>query len=233
MRKQIKYNNGFYDGDVINNDIKHGFGKYFWNDGSRYEGQWQNDKRNGKGKFVWSNGDVYEGEFQNGMQNGFGKIIYKNGKILSGKFLNGKPVNTNSVYTAKTYIPQNIPINTSTYSKPINFIKQSSPKINFPIIKYIIIGIIFLVAFKTNPTSKDFIDYAVHEYTKNTDLKGNDTIISMFSSDLLKDNVKRTDCYFFSFYDFQIDNSFLIDIHVKVQAVGIFGKIIITNYLNK
>jgi len=25
-------------------------GKFFWNDGSRYEGEWKDDKRNGQGK---------------------------------------------------------------------------------------------------------------------------------------------------------------------------------------
>jgi len=25
-------------------------GKYFWNDGGRYEGEWKDDKQNGQGK---------------------------------------------------------------------------------------------------------------------------------------------------------------------------------------
>jgi len=54
----------------------------------------------------------------------------------------------------------------------------------------------------------------------------------MFSGELLKDNVKRTDFYVCSYYNLEIDNSILIDIHVKVQAIGIFGKIIIINLKN-
>jgi hypothetical protein len=231
MRKQIKYNNGFYDGDVVGNDIKQGYGKYLWNDGSRYEGQWHNDKRNGNGKFIWPNGDLYEGDFFNGMQHGNGRIVYKNGKSFSGSFVNGNPTQPKIITQQKPAI-SSIHSNTAFINQNSTPSNQNSTSNSFSIITYLIIAIIAFVAFKTNPTTKDFIDYGIHEFTKNTEFKGNETLISMFSGELLKDNVKRTDFYVCSYYNLEIDNSILIDIHVKVQAIGIFGKIIIINLKN-
>lgn len=66
-------------------------GKYFWENGNRYEGDWLDGKRAGKGKerkklilvfdssikigkfFFASNGSTYEGDFIEGMQTGKGK----------------------------------------------------------------------------------------------------------------------------------------------------------------
>ena len=44
----------------------HGIGKYWWDDGRYYEGEYKNDKKYGKGKFVWSDGRIYEGQWENG-----------------------------------------------------------------------------------------------------------------------------------------------------------------------
>lgn len=41
---------------------RHGFGKYHYGDGGRYEGEWVDDKIDGKGKSVYANGNVYEGD---------------------------------------------------------------------------------------------------------------------------------------------------------------------------
>ena len=38
--------------------MKHGHGKYVWNDGSMYEGEWFENKAHGNGKFTHSNNDV-------------------------------------------------------------------------------------------------------------------------------------------------------------------------------
>ena len=37
-----------YEGDY-ENDRKHGYGIYTWNDGKQYEGWWQNGKQHGEG----------------------------------------------------------------------------------------------------------------------------------------------------------------------------------------
>ena len=67
-------------------------GKYFWNDGDRYEGEWKNGNKHGQGnksdwlndlliltlfnawigKFFQNNGDRYEGEWKDDMKQGQG-----------------------------------------------------------------------------------------------------------------------------------------------------------------
>jgi antitoxin component YwqK of YwqJK toxin-antitoxin module len=43
----------------------HGFGIYYYADGSRYDGQWKNDKKHGWGKFYNSKGVLeYEGRYE-------------------------------------------------------------------------------------------------------------------------------------------------------------------------
>ena len=43
-----------------------------------YEGQYQNNKRHGYGKFTFENGEVYLGEWENGLKSGKGTEFYKN-----------------------------------------------------------------------------------------------------------------------------------------------------------
>ena len=37
-----------------------GFGKYRWDDGRTYEGQWRGMKQDGTGTFTWADGATYE-----------------------------------------------------------------------------------------------------------------------------------------------------------------------------
>ena len=94
-----------------------GMGKYIYEDGEYYYGQWKNGFRYGKGimyykngnkkyigdfinskyegigKYIWENGEYYIGQWKNGLKNGKGIIYYKNGKIkYNGNFINGKSV---------------------------------------------------------------------------------------------------------------------------------------------
>lgn len=41
----------------------HGKGRYWYSDGSVYDGQWADSKMHGKGVYVYPNHDRYEGEF--------------------------------------------------------------------------------------------------------------------------------------------------------------------------
>ena len=45
--------------------MKHGHGKYIWNDGSMYEGWWMDNKANGKGRLIHADGDHYIGDWLN------------------------------------------------------------------------------------------------------------------------------------------------------------------------
>ena len=57
------------------NGVKHGFGKYIYEDGAYVEGLWKNDQLNGHGKLYYSNGQLaYDGEYENGEFNGSGKV---------------------------------------------------------------------------------------------------------------------------------------------------------------
>ena len=85
-------------------------GKYFFNDGARYEGEWKDDKKHGQGKksyllndlliltllnsfigeFFCKNGERYEGKWKSGWINGSGKKFNPIGELIEeGKFAKG------------------------------------------------------------------------------------------------------------------------------------------------
>lgn len=41
--------------------MKHGKGKYHYNNGEIFDGYFKNDKKNGFGEYYYKNGDVYKG----------------------------------------------------------------------------------------------------------------------------------------------------------------------------
>jgi hypothetical protein len=41
--------------------MKDGYGQQVWQDGSKYDGQWQRDQANGHGTLIHADGDIYEG----------------------------------------------------------------------------------------------------------------------------------------------------------------------------
>ena len=90
------YFNGIkeYEGDIINNDIKHGKGtEYYNNKNKRYEGSFQYGKHHGYGKEYYYDKEIlkYEGEFKNGLYDKEGKEYDENGKIVyEGGFKDGK-----------------------------------------------------------------------------------------------------------------------------------------------
>ena len=55
----------------------HGYGKYLWNDGKCYEGQYQDDKKHGFGIYTWPDGRVYKGYWKLGKQNGLAEYHVK------------------------------------------------------------------------------------------------------------------------------------------------------------
>ena len=68
------YDNGRYEGDILNNLIE-GKGIFYYNNGDKYEGDWKNNIREGKGILFYNNGNRYEGEFKNDLREGNG-IFY-------------------------------------------------------------------------------------------------------------------------------------------------------------
>ena len=52
-----------------------GKGIHYYNNGSRYEGDFRNGKKEGKGKYIYNNGDRYEGDWKNDIKEGKGILL--------------------------------------------------------------------------------------------------------------------------------------------------------------
>ena len=84
----LNYNNGniLYIGDFINNKIE-GIGKFIWEDGNYYIGEWKNNMKHGKGAIYYKNGTIkYEGDFINGKFEGNGIYIFEDGGFYIGQY---------------------------------------------------------------------------------------------------------------------------------------------------
>lgn len=49
-------------------------------------------KKNGMGKYRFQDGRVYDGEWKDGRQNGKGKIIHADGTVVAGEWRDGKQI---------------------------------------------------------------------------------------------------------------------------------------------
>ena len=91
---KVYYKNGKikYEGDFKNNVID-GNGKYIWENGSYYIGQWIKDLKHGKGKLYYENNNIkYDGEYKMDLFDGYGKYIEQNGEYFIGQWSNGMKV---------------------------------------------------------------------------------------------------------------------------------------------
>ncbi len=67
--------------------MRHGQGKFFYQDGGRYEGEWKENKMNGYGKLFYQSDKIaYEGEWVNDQFHGWGKLYNENPVPLSQGF---------------------------------------------------------------------------------------------------------------------------------------------------
>ena len=98
-RNNGKYSNGkyiwdngkYYLGEFKNNKPNGKGIKYYKNRKIEYEGDFINGKFEGKGKFIYDDGYYYIGQFKDGLRNGKGTIYYPNGNIeFEGNFINNK-----------------------------------------------------------------------------------------------------------------------------------------------
>ena len=81
---------GQSDGKFINGKLE-GSGKFIWENGCYYIGQFKNGKKNGKGIIYYKKGNImYDGDFLNDKKEGNGKLILKNGQYYIGQFKKGK-----------------------------------------------------------------------------------------------------------------------------------------------
>lgn len=59
--------------------------------GSKYEGYKLNDMRHGEGKFYYQDGGMYDGNWQCNKMDGFGSLYYQSGKLAyQGNWKNDK-----------------------------------------------------------------------------------------------------------------------------------------------
>jgi hypothetical protein len=74
----------------VSGDCENGKGKYIFEGGESYEGDWKNGKYEGEGKYIFSNGDSYNGEWKNSLFDGFGTYRYSDGEEKKGYWKNNK-----------------------------------------------------------------------------------------------------------------------------------------------
>ena len=87
-----------YEGEFVNNKFE-GYGKYYFESGKYYIGQWLNDMQHGKGKIYDKNGKVIlEGDFKYDHLDGIGKIFLSDGNYFIGQYKKGKAHGEGKVY---------------------------------------------------------------------------------------------------------------------------------------
>ena len=87
--KYIFEDGKYYIGEFKNN-MPNGKGiKYYKNGKIQYDGNFINGKFEGNGKYIYEDNDYYIGQFKNGLRNGKGIVYYSNGNIMyEGDFVN-------------------------------------------------------------------------------------------------------------------------------------------------
>ncbi len=79
----MRYQSGKYVG-LWKDGLRHGFGKFTWNNLDAYSGSWYEDKRHGEGTYIWHDGSKYKGHYSHGVRSGYGIYYYTNGTIYEG-----------------------------------------------------------------------------------------------------------------------------------------------------
>ncbi len=95
-----------YTGEIVNG-MANGYGRAEYENGNKYEGNWEDNKRvgsgtlnyssnvnyvgnfdgdklSGRGIMTWPDGDKYDGQYSNGLRSGKGVYTFKTGDVYSG-----------------------------------------------------------------------------------------------------------------------------------------------------
>ena len=89
--KDYKINNASYSGTTVN-EVRQGVGRYTYEDGSVYEGEFYQGKRHGYGKMTYRDHSTYEGEFLNDQCDGFGVYREYGGYLFTGIWKEGSRI---------------------------------------------------------------------------------------------------------------------------------------------
>lgn len=75
-----------YEGTKLGN-MRHGQGKFYYQDGGLYDGQWVRNRMQGRGKLFYQNGNIaYEGEWMQDQFEGRGKLYNNEPEPMEGCF---------------------------------------------------------------------------------------------------------------------------------------------------
>ena len=76
----------------MKNNLKHGKGtEYYKNGNIKYDGDFVNGKREGNGKYIYESGNYYIGQWKNGLKHGKGTMFNSSGNIVqNGNWNNDK-----------------------------------------------------------------------------------------------------------------------------------------------
>lgn len=97
---EISFNNGDrYEGNFEDSE-PNGKGIYYYYEGAKYEGDFVNGKFTGKGAVKWKNGNTYVGDWKNDEYHGIGTAKYTDGATYNGEFIKGKKNGTGTTIWA-------------------------------------------------------------------------------------------------------------------------------------
>ncbi|KAA6357232.1 MAG: hypothetical protein EZS28_047241, partial [Streblomastix strix] len=68
-----------------------GFGTYYYDDGSRYEGDWVGNMRNNFGTMYYKDGEIYSGSWRDDIREGRGTLFKADGNVIQGNYENDVP----------------------------------------------------------------------------------------------------------------------------------------------
>ncbi len=154
--KKFRYANGVYQGPV-RNEKAYGKGKFNWDNGDVYTGDFLDGYLSGTGLLVYSNGESYYGGWTRSKRDGLGKYKFSNGSYYKGQW-----VNDNLDGKVSLYDPQGLHIDDYIYEngKLMNKSNSSSNTPSFEdalvVLGAIAIGHAILSNSSDNSTSRSY-----------------------------------------------------------------------------
>lgn len=135
IESKIKYKNGEeYEGEIINGEIRQGWGSFKYHNGDIYEGYFKSGVREGIGEYSYADGSVYRGEWLNDMKNGKGTFQVDNkefdGIWENDNFIEGIIYKVNSIQMNEQIINKLLDEDDYIPSIPVVSINKSSTDIN-------------------------------------------------------------------------------------------------------